>query len=174
MPFAITLRLDAATATAIDAMCGALEAQDIASNRRLGYPAHITLAIYSDTAPLDRLEAALRPLAHHWQPLAVTLSGLAVFPSAPSVLWVVPTTRLELLTQHRDLLASLSDIDVDPYYRADAWIPHLTLSDSVENAAAALTAVLPLWRTTHGTLVQVDLVRFRPVELLRSFPLERD
>ena len=175
MPFAIALRLDAATAAAVDAMCDALEARGITSNRRLGYPAHITLAICSDASPLGRLEMALQRLAHDWQPLAVTFSGFAVFPSTtPSVLWVAPTATLELLTRHRDLLASLSDTDIDLYYRADTWVPHVTLSDSVEAAAEALAAVLPCWRPMRGSFVQLDLVRFRPVEVLQSFPLRHD
>jgi len=60
---------------------------------------------------------------------------------------------------------------VDPHYRSNAWVPHVTVSGTLADPTRALAALLPLWQPLSGILDRVELVRFRPVEILQSHAL---
>jgi 2'-5' RNA ligase len=172
MPFAITLHLDPASAGRIDNLWHVLAAEGIDADRHdLGYPAHITLAIYPDGTPRDRLQAALTHATASWRTLPITLSGIGVFPGTFSILWAVPVVTRDLLTLHACLAEALPDLSVHPHYRPDTWIPHVTLTGPLPDPEPALKALLGRWQPLTGTLVQADLVRFRPVEVLQSHAL---
>lgn len=172
MPFAITLCLDPASAGVVEAMWRTLHERGIDSDRhRLGYPPHISLAICPDDARRDRLDAALA-LASDWSALPVTLSGLGIFAAATSILWVAPVVTAELLARHAAILGALEGEEIDPYYHAGVWVPHITLAESLADPAAAVAAVLPMCRPVPGLLDRIDLIRFRPVETLRCYQLK--
>ncbi len=52
-------------------------------------------------------------------------------------------------------------------------MPHVTLSAPLQAPEAALAALLPMWTPVEGHLVGIDLVRFRPVDVLRSHRLAK-
>jgi 2'-5' RNA ligase len=169
MPFAITLRLDPISAVPIEAMWRKLAADGIDADRdQLGYAPHITLAIYPDDTPVKRLRTALEDTVRNWEALPVSLTGLGVFPGAATILWVVPVVTPELLARHQAIQIALSDLQVHAHYRPGAWVPHVTLSGALSDPGPALAALLPNWRPLAGFLDRVDLVRFRPVEVLHS------
>lgn len=169
MPFAITLRLDPASADRIDNLWHVLATKGLDTDRHnLGYPAHITLAIYPDDTPADRLHAAFTHATASWQTLPVTLGGIGIFPGASSILWAVPVVTRDLLARHASLAKALPDLPVHPHYRPESWIPHVTLTGPLPDPAPALETLLAHWQPVIGTLVRADLVRFRPVEVLRS------
>jgi hypothetical protein len=172
MPFAITLRFDPASASRIDDLWHSLAAEGIDADRHdLGYPAHITLAIYPDDMPRDRLHAACTQATASWRTLPIALSGIGIFPGTSSILWAVPVVTRDLLTMHANLAAALPDLPAHPHYRPDTWIPHVTLTGPLPDPGPALKALLGRWHPLSGTLVQADLVRFRPVEVLQSHVL---
>ncbi len=172
MPLAITLRLDAAAAAPVAAMWRALADAGIDTNCcDLGYPPHITLAVYPDDAPAETLRAVLLVLTPTWQALPITLAGIGIFPAPSPTLWQTPVPTSALLACHDALLAALPDVPPHPHYGAESWVPHVTLSGPLRNPAAALQALLPLWQKVNGLLDRVDLVRFRPVEVLHSVPM---
>lgn len=172
MPFALTLCLDSGSASVVEAMWQALHQKGVDSDRyRLGYPPHVTLAICPDDARRDRLDAAIA-LARVWSALPITLSGLGIFASSPSILWVSPAVTAELLARHQTVLDAIDGEEIDPYYRKDVWVPHITLAESLADPVPALTAVLPLWRPVNGYLDRIDLIQFRPVDVLGSFALK--
>jgi 2'-5' RNA ligase len=172
MPLAVTLQFDAATAPIIASLWGALAAAGIDSDRRdLGYAPHITLAVYADDTPAATLRSALKHAAEAWGPLPITLAGLGVFPGSSPILWAAPVVTQAMLARHAALQAALPGLTPHAHYRPDAWVPHVTLSGALTDPAAALALLLPLWRPVTGLLDRVDLVRFRPVEMLDSRPL---
>jgi len=174
MPYAITLRLNAEITPAVEAMWHALAAAEFDQDRgQLGYAPHITLAIYPDDVPATLLRAAVEAVACCWTVLPITLAGFGVFPGASSILWVVPVVTPALLDRHATLLAALPALLPHPHYRISAWVPHVTLSGTLLDLSGALAALLPHWRPLTGTLDQVDLVRFHPVEVLWSRPLSQ-
>jgi hypothetical protein len=65
----------------------------------------------------------------------------------------------------------MSDLPVHPHYQPGAWVPHVTLTGAMTDPGRALTALLPHWRPVTGLLVRADLLRFRPVQVLRTHAL---
>ena len=172
MPFALTLRLDPDAANRIAALWEALATAGLDSDRAaLGYPAHLTLAIYPDDAPPDALAAALAALAPAWRSLPLPLAGLGLFPMPSPILWVAPAPSRALLAQQAALLAALPAVEPDPHYRVDVWVPHITVSGPLTDPAAALRRVLPLWQPLTAMPNRAELVRFRPVQVLHGVDL---
>jgi 2'-5' RNA ligase len=169
MPLAITLRLDAVSAASIGDIWRDLAAEQIdADCHQLGYPAHITLAICPDEVSTDRLLPVIAKTVRQWRVLPVTIDGIGIFPGATSTVWAAPVVSVALLAMHANLAEAMSGLPVHPHYRADRWMPHVTLTGPIADPALALKVLLPRWRPIAGTLVQLDVVRFRPVEVLSS------
>jgi len=135
---------------------------------QLGYAPHITLAIYPDETPVHRLSTTIEAICRTWEPLPIRLSGLGAFPGDGTVLWAVPVVTAELLARHRTIQTAFSDLNVHAHYRPGAWVPHVTLSGTLRDPGAALTALLSNWKPITGFLDRVDLLRFRPVKVLQS------
>ncbi|MGJ4896586.1 MULTISPECIES: 2'-5' RNA ligase family protein [unclassified Bradyrhizobium] len=169
MPFAITLPFDHISASKIQAMWRHLAADGIDADRhQLGYAPHVTVAIYPDETPLNRLRSAIEDTCRNWEPLPVRLSGLGVFPGDGAVLWAVPVVTAGLLARHDAIHSALGDLNVHEHYRPGAWVPHVTLSGALHDPGAALKALLSGWEPITGFLDRVELVSFRPVEVLLS------
>ena len=172
MPLAVTLRLDTAGAAPVEAMWCLLAERDIDHDRhRLGYGPHVTLAIYPDATPVEPVAVALERLAATWDALPVTLAGFGVFPGPPSILWAAPVVTPELLERHAALQAALPAVSVHPHYQPGAWVPHVTLSGPLSDPGRALAVLTPGWNSISGHLSRLELLRFRPVELLDSHVL---
>ena len=117
------------------------------------------------------LRAALEQVTRHWEALPITLSGFGIFPEPSAILWAAPVVTPVLLGRHAEIEIALPELQAHPYYRPNAWVPHITLSGALRDPGRALAAVLPIWRPLTGLLDRVDLVRFRPVDVLQSYVL---
>ena len=169
MPYAITLRLDAEAASFIEALWRALASRGISDEAlRLGYPPHLTLAVYPDSADRGRLIAAARGVATHWRALPITLASLGVFPGTPATLFLAPVVTPALLALHAELLSSLVGELVDAHYQLGHWVPHVTLASDLANPATAIAALDPAGFPIVGVLDTMEAVRFRPVQVLES------
>jgi 2'-5' RNA ligase len=175
MPLAITLRLDDETAAAVERLWRALAEQTGDDDAmRLGYAPHITLAVIPDVDAIADVEKTMFELADGWDALPLTLAGLGVFPASPPVIWAAPVATEPLLTRQTALHDALAPNFVDPYYRPGMWVPHVTLSDNPRSVTRALEVALSVWSgPVRGWTDRVDLVRFRPVEILFSKALPR-
>lgn len=76
----------------------------------------------------------------------------------------------DLLALQTGLVEAIG-LPVHPHYRPGAWVPHVTLTGLVVDPGRVVTALLRHWQPIVGVLDQVDLVRFRPVEVLQSHAL---
>src|SRR3954451_22660067 len=120
MPLAATLVLDEAGAAPVRAMWQALAAAGLARDAlELGYPPHLTLAVW-EAAPEA---AALAALAAGWAALALRRAGFGVFPGGG--LWLAPVVTSELLARHAALHAALPGLASHPHYAPGAWVPHV-------------------------------------------------
>ena len=172
MPYAITLRLDAAAATRVAALWRTLAERGISDDSiRLGYGPHVTLAILPDAADHEQLVSVAAGLVPCLRPIHVVFSHLGLFPGACSVLFLAPAASATLLERHAEVLAALAGAPVDPHYRAGQWVPHVTLAKDVVNPAAAILALGGAGLPIPAILDTLEVVRFRPVERLDSFPL---
>jgi 2'-5' RNA ligase len=172
MPYAVTLCLDVATDRVVTRLIRALAESGIDDDRlTLGYGAHVTLAIFDDSAPVAVIDAAMRACAADWSRLPVSLAGFGVFPAARSAVFVRPAASATLLGWQAHLHEALADLPGDPHYLPSDWVPHVTLG-SAADPAAALAVLTPLWRgPIAARFTHADLVRFRPVDILRRIRL---
>ena len=171
MPYAVTLRLDAAAAARVEAMRRALAVQTGDDDAlRLGYAPHVTLAVLPDSAPAGTVEDTVFRVAGDWDALPLVLAGLGVFPGAPPVIWAAPVVTERLLARHGALHAALALFPVHPHYRPGAWVPHVTLSQQGRSSAGqAIESAASAWNgPIEGRLDRLDLVEFLPVNVLRS------
>jgi 2'-5' RNA ligase len=172
MPYAITLRLDARAAAVVAAMWEALAARGLSDEAlRLDYPPHLTLAVCPDGADPARLIAAARERAGDWRALPISLASFGLFPGDPAVVFLAPVVTAALLARHGELLASLGGDAVDPLYRCGHWVPHVTLAGDLSDPAAAMAMPgAPAFPIT-AVLDTLEVVRFRPVNVLASYRL---
>jgi 2'-5' RNA ligase len=172
MPFAVTLRLDDIAAAPIEAMWRALAESGVDDDcLRLGYPPHVTLAVWPEEAPVEPLAAAVERFGAAWDALPVALAGFGMFPGAPAVLWAAPVVTGALLARQAALVAAVPGTPCHPHHRPGRWVPHVTLGRTGA-PGRALEALAPLWREVRpGRLDRLELVRFRPVSVLRGVPL---
>jgi 2'-5' RNA ligase len=169
MPYAITLRLDAKAASRVLAMWDELAARGVSDDAiRLGYPPHLTLAILPDGTDEGRLLATTQQIAARWHALPVSLASIGFFPGEPTTMFLAPVVTPELLGRHAELLASLAGETIDPHYQIGHWVPHVTLAKDLPDVAAAVATPHPPRLPIDATLNMVELVRFRPVEILFS------
>ena len=171
MPYAVTLPLDAAAAKRIRRMRHILAEQAGADDAiRLGYASHLTLAVLPDTVPAAEIEKAALRVAENRAPFSVVLAGIGIFPGTPPVVWAAPAVTDGPLAGHAALLESLAPFAVHPHYRPGNWVPLVTFSQNGPSSAARAVEVLAsAWDGPIYTLLErVELVRFLPVEILRS------
>jgi len=164
MPYAITLCLDDDDAAPVRAMLDLLAARGIADDvLRLGYRPHVTLGLYADKADEAALRSRLAALAG--PAVALSMPALGCFPGTPAVLYVAPCPGPALLALHAACASP------HPHYRRGAWMPHITLSEAVADAGAALAVLGAAWRPFAARCSRLELVRFRPVEVLADISL---
>lgn len=175
MPYAVALRLDAASAAPIEAMWRALaEAGLHEDSLALGYPPHVTLSIHPDTADTGRITAAMAACAAGWDAMELRIASFGVFTTPMPVLFLAPVVTPMLLLRHQALAEALSELPCDPHYRAGAWVPHITLAKSSPAnhpgwMGQAIDHLAPLWSGLRpGRMERLELVHFRPVTVLQS------
>ncbi len=142
------------------------------SMRDLGYGAHITLAVYDEMDGRAGQEA-IASLIEDTAAIPLRCAGFGIFPGPPCCLWLVPVVTPRLADLQAGLIAALPT--GHPHY-SDGWIPHLTLADDLPDTAAAAAAVRllgPAALPISGTLHRIDIVRFRPVEIVWSTALPK-
>jgi 2'-5' RNA ligase len=173
MPLAVTLRLDGETAVSVERIWQALAEQSGDDDAlRLGYAPHLTLTIIPDADAITEVEKAVFELTDRWDALPLTLAGLGVFPAPSPVIWLAPVATEPLLARHEALYTALLPHPINPDYRPRAWVPHVTLSRGTRWVGRAVEVALSVWSgPIRGWGDRVDLVRFQPVEILRSQPL---
>ena len=172
MPYAVTAPLDSTAAATVERMWHEL-ADRIGADGGvgLGCAPHISLAILSDMAPAAKIEEAVfGGVLNNWEPFDVVLASIGVFPGVPPVVWIGPVVTERLLTWHASLYAALASLPVHPHYHPDAWVPHVTLSqEGLSSAAQGIEIVTSMWKGPINVRVErIELVRFRPVQILRS------
>ena len=173
MPFAVTLPLDGVAASVVERLWQALAQQGDDDSLRLGYAPHITLAILPDDVAAGAIDAAMHGVAAAHGPVAGKLAGIGIFPATPPVLWAVPVVTTALLGLHKALVDALAPLDMQPHYRPGAWVPHVTLGKNGRLPAGQAADILSAaWTGPMAfTLARMELLRFRPVQVLSAVAL---
>lgn len=170
MAFALCLRFDAETEAAVAAVWQALAEGGVSNDMlRLGYAPHLSLVVLDDEPPLAVVEAAFDAVGGA-RAFSVQLGGVGRFAGTP-IVWLAVDGGMVLGDLHRRLLGHLPIEQVREHYRAEAWVPHVTLQMDGE-AGRALAIAGKLWPEVRPARVfGLELVQFPPVAALKSVGL---
>ena len=173
MPVAITVKAVNETARPILSLweqIGRFESRP--SMRSLGYPPHITLAVYDDVAR-DVLGSVVEAVFAGTPALRVTFDGVRHFDGAPLVLWASPTPCAGLAQAHAAIHGRVDPSRCRAHYRPGAWVPHCTLGTEVLEARRqdALDFARRAVVSFDVVFDVADGVAFPPVEVIRGCAL---
>jgi 2'-5' RNA ligase len=136
MGFSLNLKSTDASAAAVEALWDQASAyEDAPSMRALGYPPHVTFAIY-DGEQVSEGEArrAIERAATGEAQVSITFDRIRSFAGPPLVLWLLPQPREPLERMHRAIHAAIDPALCPPHYRPGGWTPHCTLAMRVRDA----------------------------------------
>jgi 2'-5' RNA ligase len=170
MPFAIGIKADNDTARPIRALwdeVGRLEPTPTMIG--MGYPPHVTLAIY-DQLDEAKAVAALDAAFARIPAIRLTFGAIDWFENDPLVLWAVPGAHGLLQQAHAAVHRMIGPMLCRPHYRPGHWVPHCTLGTAIphdrrDEARAMTQRVVAPFEVTFDT---ADVVRFLPVEVIRE------
>lgn len=173
MAYAISLKAVNDTADPIRALwqeVARLESHP--SMEALGYPPHVTLAVYDDIPPI-RASDVLREAFAGRPALRLTFTRLRFFDD-PLVLWAESSPSADLTSAHARVHACIDPQLCHPHYRPGAWVPHCTLGTQIllkyrEEALALAARPIPSFEVVFDV---VDWVSFAPVVVIAEQPLD--
>jgi 2'-5' RNA ligase len=177
VPFAVTLDLDPHGAAALAPLIDAVERAEpyAMTPRRALVDPHVSLAVY-DRLDIAAMSAALQRFAALQPAHDIQLASLGLFPEPPSVLFAAPVVSAELLDLHaRFHHTTMAFVPhCRAHYLPGDWVPHVTLGEGLRPAAVppAIGGAIAAWQPRAAVLHRLSLVRFHPVELLWSSPLQ--
>lgn len=139
----------------------------------MGYPPHVTLAIYDELDPRDALAALEMAFAGVPQ-IRLTFEAIRWFENDPLVLWAARRPQQLLQQAHAVIHGVIDPGRCLPHYRPGNWVPHCTLGVGIprdrRDEAFAMTqrAIAPF----EVCFDCADVVSFLPVEVIRERPLD--
>jgi 2'-5' RNA ligase len=136
----------------------------------LGYPPHVTLAVY-DNLDAKVAAAVLDDVFSGANRLEVTLTGIATFGPGSGVCYAALAPSPALQRLHETVLAAVAGT-CRPHYQAGRWTPHCTLATGLTDAELARVQdfLAPNWPLA-GAFEAGDLVEFVPVVGIKRWAL---
>lgn len=174
MACAINIRCDNESAEGIRslwALCAPLETS--ASMPALGYPPHLTLAVYDQLAPADLFEVFDSTFGSVRR-VMVRFESLGFFRTPESViLWAAPMLPDVIRAAHEKIHAEIDVARCRRNYRPEHWVPHCSLATSVdpERTEEALALARSPIEPVEVTFDIADCASFMPVKVLREMRL---
>ncbi len=154
-----------------------LAEEDIESTTpAIGGRPHISLAVV-ESMDAGTFRAVLKEFSMTTNPIEILFSAVGFFPYNEGLIFVAPAARKELIDYHyrfHELLRKHHVIS-NEHYQPGKWIPHCTVATNIpaENSAVALRICRQSDVFTEGTLTEICLAQFDPVQELYRFPLGR-
>jgi len=142
--------------------------------RPLGYPPHLTFAIYdTDIVSDEQRMRALECAAAKQTELRLSFNRIGMFTGPSLVLWLDPEPKAALRRMHRAIHSVIEPLLCRPHYRPGAWVPHCTLGIAIP--AERQDAAMAFGRKFGGGLLAtfdvVDCVTFPPLRIAFEKPL---
>jgi 2'-5' RNA ligase len=139
----------------------------------LGYPPHLTLAVY-DIVPPVQASDVLREAFAGRPALRLTFTRLRFF-ADPLVLWAEPSPSADLTSAHARVHACIDPQLCHPHYRPEAWVSHCTLGTQIllkyrEEALALAARPISAFEVVFDV---ADCVSFAPVVVMAEQSLAR-
>jgi 2'-5' RNA ligase len=133
----------------------------------LGYPPHITLAIY-DQASEKILHSALHHVFGSRPRIRLRFARLAHFEAPRLVFWAAPERSSPLLDAHAEFHRVIGASRSREHYKPHIWIPHCTLATNVlpANAEAAKALSKEVFEPFEIDFTLADCVEFPPLQII--------
>jgi 2'-5' RNA ligase len=174
MAYAVSLLFDGSLADAVAQHWMRLADANVSrSMPDLGYPPHVTLAVY-DMLRTDVAAVALDRVFESASRMAVTLTGVATFGTGSGVLYAALDASPELQRLQAATVAAIGEV-CHPHYRTESWTPHCTLATGVNDSDLHRGKDLlgKHWRPLTGMFEDAALVEFIPVAEIKRWALSR-
>jgi len=175
MPFAVEFYMGDPAATAVRQLWQSLVQEDIPSQPlALGARPHISLCVYESLdSPLVAKKLGI--FARQFEPLSFVLENVDTFPASNGVVFLAPRLSEGLIEAHRRFHKEFDGYraTASPYYLPKNWQPHCTVAEDL--SSKQVSHAIEICRKTHlpirGQLVQIGLIKFRPIKEVCSFTL---
>lgn len=170
MAFAITLKASADTRKPLEALWATFaKFETEPSMASLGYPPHLTLAIYDD-APGVSLRTTLRTVFSDISAIRVTFSAVSFFEEPQLVFWAASDPSSLLSEVHQAIHRLVDPRLSHPHYRPDRWVPHVTVAMNVsaENKHAAIARASQPIEPFEILFDTADFLKFLPVRIIEE------
>ncbi|WP_342360130.1 2'-5' RNA ligase family protein [Terrarubrum flagellatum] len=175
MALALCLAAGNPSAASIEKLWDAAAAyESTPSLRAVGYPPHLTLAIWETTdVSEEAARAALARAVAGEQAIRLRFTRIASFDADPLILWLAPNPSPVLSRIHRAVHAIIDPTFCHPHYRPDGWIPHCTLATRIpaDRRADALAFAARFDGDIDAVFDRADCLTFPPVSLIESHRL---
>jgi 2'-5' RNA ligase len=137
----------------------------------LGYPPHVTLAVY-DAMEADAATTALDGVFEDAAQMVVTLTQVTTFERGGGVLYAALAPSPDLMRLHALAVTAIGEV-CRPHYQTGAWTPHCTLATELNDIdlQRAKGVLERQWRPLTGTFEVAALVQFPPVVGLKDWTL---
>lgn len=169
MAMAINIRADNASAKEVERLWDQVAAfEDKPSMRALGYPPHVTFAIY-DSPEVDEetLREAMQRAAVGEAQLRLKFRRICWFEGPSLILWAEPEMHVALARFHASIGLAIDPVYCRPHYRPGAWTPHCTLGVASECMKADAIAFARSFDKSFEVLFDVvDCAIFPPVQVI--------
>jgi len=132
----------------------------------LGYPPHVTLAIYDDGAVQEaEMRGVLDQASKNLRAVTLTFDAIGSFDGPPMVLWASPRPNAVLRGIHEAIHSAIDPALCRSHYRPGAWIPHCTLGTQIrdDRRAAALAFSREASSVFDVVFDALDCIYFPPV-----------
>jgi len=170
MGFSLNLKIGNASASAVTSLWDAVSAFEAQpSMRALGYPPHITFAIYDTDDVSDDLRlAAIERAASVEEKLHLEFNRIGIFSGPPLVVWADPGPQDQLMRMHAAIHTVLDPKLCRPHYRPRSWVPHCTLGMAVraDRREAALVFARDFGGGVDAIFDVIDCVTFPPLRVM--------
>lgn len=171
MALALALLLEPASERAVQRVWKAMAARSICRRMLdLTYPPHLTLLLNEDESQQEALCAFVANVDAPAQ-MPLRLGTVERFPGT-SVCWIACDGGVPLRRFHEQACAALPGQSISPYYRPDAWVPHVTVQMSGDSEAG-LSLARGVWPGPIDTFaIRMEVARFLPVQRLAGRDLK--
>jgi hypothetical protein len=175
LPYAFNLLPDPQTSLAIEALyerAGALgvQAHDLVTQ----YGPCVTILVAGEKLHRDVIVRILEWKLPSLAAFGVSFGEPCMILGSPPTLSLRVTPSDALLALHDIFYTELPEEDVHLHYRPAYWQPHLKLANVHGGEAAGqrlVTAMAAGWQGLAGTMQQLEVVRYPPVQSIWQAPL---
>jgi 2'-5' RNA ligase len=172
MPYAICLKSCNATASEILKLwdeARIFEAKG--SMQELGYPPHLTLAVF-EQSPRD-VGTIMAEVFSVQKELLITFDAIKCFDNETMVLWAKPRSNHVLSYIHGRLHGHFEPQSCHEHYRIGRWVPHCSLATRVPQSAKPAAIQWAESRRLKFTVKfdVADFVQFPPVVIQQELRL---